>query len=148
WVERAMWLAGGAGGALRPLQYTPGPALLIDELAVAQNVISRPLAPLFFHPLALDQVGPQGVFAAEKLSVPLFGANEYGLRLFPLLCSIAALLAFARLSRIVLGRGAPIAVLLFAVAAPLIDYAARVKQYSSDVAAAVLLLWIALELHR
>jgi hypothetical protein len=147
WIEKAMWGVVAVGIALRLWQYFAATSLWLDELAVAQNVISQRLPQLLFHPLAWDQVAPKGFLAAEKLSASLFGANELALRLFPLLCSIAALIAFAQVSRIVLGVAAPIAVLFFAFAGPLVDYAARVKQYSSDVAASVLLLWLALELH-
>jgi hypothetical protein len=149
WLEKTILAFTVVGVALRIWQYIAATSLWVDELAVAQNVISRPLPQLLFNPLAWDQVAPKGFLAAEKLCITLFGANEFGLRLFPLLCSIAAVVIFAQVSRIVLGRGAPIAVLLFSVAGPLIDYAARVKQYSTDVAAAVLLLWLALQLqHR
>src|SRR5689334_3964223 len=124
WIETATWSAIVIGVVLRIWQYAAATSLWLDELAVAQNVISRPLRELLFNPLAWDQVAPKGFLAAEKLCITLFGANELGLRLFPLLCSIAALVIFAAVSQMVLGRGSPIAVLLFAVAGPLVDYSA------------------------
>jgi Dolichyl-phosphate-mannose-protein mannosyltransferase len=148
WVWLATWAAALIGVVLRIWQYAAGTSLWLDELAVAQNVISRPVGKLLSSPLAWDQVAPKGFLLAEKLAVGLLGVNEYGLRFFPLLCSIAALIFFVRVSERVLGHAAPIAVALFATAGPLIDYAARVKQYSTDVAVAVLLLWMALELQR
>ncbi len=147
-MRYATWAAAAIGLGLRVWQYAAGTSLWLDELAVAQNVLARPLGRLLSSPLAWDQVAPKGFLLPEKLAVMLLGANEYGLRIFPLLCSIAALLLFVRIAERVLGPAAPIAVALFATAGPLIDYAARVKQYSSDVAAAVLLLWVAIELQQ
>ena len=146
WVQCATWIAAFIGVALQVWQYAAGTSLWLDELAVAQNVVTRPVRELLFSPLAWDQVAPKGFLLAEKLAVTLLGPNEYALRLFPLLCSVAGLLVFARVAGRVLGDAAPIAVALFATAGPLIAYAATVKQYSSDVAAAVLLLWVAVEL--
>ena len=148
WGRYATWTVAFIGVGLRVWQYAAGTSLWLDELAVAQNVVSRPVGKLLSSPLAWDQVAPKGFLLAEKLAVALGGANEYGLRFFPLICSIAALLLFVRVAERVLGQAAPIAVALFATAGPLIDYAARVKQYSTDVAAAVLLLWVVLELQR
>jgi 4-amino-4-deoxy-L-arabinose transferase-like glycosyltransferase len=148
WVQYTTWAIILIGVGLRVWQYSAGTSLWLDELAVAQNVVSRPLGELLSSPLAWDQVAPKGFLLAEKAAVLLLGANEWGLRFFPFLCSVAALILFVPVAERVLGRAAPIAVAMFATAGPLIDYAARVKQYSTDVAAAVLLLWVALEVLR
>ena len=140
WIRRATWAIVLVGAALRLWQYAAGTSLWWDELAVAQNIIGRPMWTLLTAPMAWDQVAPKGFLLAEKLATSVLGNNEHGLWLFPLIFSIVGLVLFARIAERVLGVGAPIAVLLFATAGPLIDYAARAKQYSTDVAVAVLLI--------
>ena len=95
----------------------------------------------------MGQTAPKGFLLAEKIAVAAFGRSDYAFRLFPLLCSLVGLLVFWRSAERLLDRSAlPIAVALFALATPLITFGAEVKQYSSDVAVALLLLWLALEL--
>ena len=113
WIRLATWAAVFSGLCLRVWQYAAGTSLWLDELAVAQNVVTRPIGRLLLSPPAWDQVAPKGFLLAEKLAVALLGANEYALRLFPLACSVVALILFARVAELVLGRAAPIAVALF-----------------------------------
>src|SRR6185503_5885584 len=70
--------------------------------------------------------------------------HELTLRLLPLLAGCASLPLFALLLRQGLGKtGTFTALALFAASAPLVYYASEVKQYSSDVFIALLLLWLA-----
>ena len=134
------------GAILRLWQYAGNTSLWGDEIALAQNILERPLGELLTAPLAYYQAAPKGFLLAEKLTVRLFGPSEYALRLFPLLCSLAALILFRRVAERVLDSvAAPVAVALFACFVPLIFFAAEVKQYSTDVLVAVLLLDIALD---
>ncbi|MEI9953251.1 MAG: hypothetical protein WDO74_30805 [Pseudomonadota bacterium] len=60
---------------------------------------------------------------------------------------MAALALFHRVTGLVLrGAAQPVALALFATAPPLIVYSAQAKQYSSDVAVALLILWLALKI--
>ena len=75
------------------------------------------------------------------------GKSEYALRLFPLLCGIAAVLLFVRVAQAFLAPDVvPVAVLLFAAADAPIYYASEVKQYSTDVAATLALIVLGLAL--
>jgi uncharacterized membrane protein len=82
----------------------------------------------------------------------VFGANELALRAFPLICSIFALFLLWRVATRLLPAAtiplaiAPLAIAPFALAPPLIFFAAEAKQYSSDIAIAIGLLLLALEL--
>ena len=136
-----------AGAALRLWQYFANTSLWIDEIALAENVSHSPLGALLGEPLALDQVAPPGFLAALKGATALLGRSELAFRLFPLLCGLAALPLFACLARRVLpGWTAVLATALFALAPSLISYSAELKQYSTDVAAAVVLTLVALGL--
>ncbi len=144
------WLSASvvaAGIALRLWQYLGRSALWSDEAAVANNIVSRGYAHLLLHPLANNQAAPVGFLLIEKVTASIFGANELALRVYPLLCGILALLLLWRVARRLLPPASVALVLIpFAFARPVLFYAAEVKQYSSDVAIALVLLLVALEL--
>ena len=134
------------GAALRGVQYFSRGSLWLDEAAVALNLASRPFKELF-APLDLAQVAPWGFLAIEKGLLALFGRNELGLRLLPFVSSLLSLVLFERLCRRVLrGLAVPFAVGTFALGTGLIDYAGQLKQYTTDVAAAVAILLLAVAL--
>lgn len=133
-----------AGAALRLWQYGANVSMWVDELALVRGIIAADLRGLLTAPLLNSQVAPKGFLLAEKLAVSAFGPSEYALRLFPLVCSLVALVAFVRLStRLLKGAGPLVASTLFAAAAPLINYGSLAKQYSADVCVAVLLWQLA-----
>jgi hypothetical protein len=135
------------GVALRIWNYAGNAALSLDEILVGRNILELPMRVLVTEPLRLDQVAPRGFLFIEKLAVLALGENELALRLFPLLCSIAGLLLFARLaSRTLVGVGAPFAVMLYAIGLPFIFYGAVVKQYGIDATATIVLLLLVLDL--
>jgi hypothetical protein len=80
-----------------------------------------------------------------KTATYLFGPSEYVLRLIPLMAGAVGLLFFYKLSRLILKPAyVPLALLLFAVSYPLVYYSQEAKQYSSDVAVAVVLIYLGL----
>jgi len=135
-----------AGAALRIWQYTTDTSLWLDEISLAKGILDLDLLRLITSRLPYDQVAPKGFLLIEKLAVLSLGGNDYALRLFPFVCSLISLAAFARLAiRMLDGAGAVAAMLLFAAAAPLIAFGSVVKQYSTDVCIAVLLWSLAYE---
>jgi len=135
------------GAALRLWQYASDMSFWRDEIALAHNIVGRPLRRLLLEPLAFDQVAPQGFLLVQKLAVMVLGPSELALRLFPLLCGLAALVLFWRLAeRILEGRAALVAVALFTFGIPFIRYAAEAKQYGVDIAATVALMLLAVGL--
>src|SRR3954468_21744125 len=135
-----------AGAVLRLWQWLANPSLGVDEAALARNIVGRPLFQLF-TPLDFGQVAPPGFLFAERVAVWLLGDGEHVLRLIPLACGLAALPLFDRVARkFVEGPAHLLAVALFALGVPFIYYASQVKQYSGDVAAALIVLLLAAEL--
>ena len=128
------------GVALRLWQYLDNAALWFDELLLARNLVDRPLYELIMMPLDYVQVAPRGFLLVEKGAILLLGNHEYALRLFPLLCSLLALILFYLLARRVLaGLAVPFAMTLFVFTPAFIRYGSEVKQYSSDVAVMLLM---------
>ena len=135
------------GAALRIYAYAANPSLWIDEAALAHNIIDRSFTALL-APLDRQQVAPLGFLWLEKCAVTLFGTSEYALRLVPLLASLASLPLFAILARRLLSPIAAVfAMALFAMAIPLLYFAADTKQYSLDVAIVAALFALALRRH-
>lgn len=137
------------GAALRIWQYLANSSLWIDELALTRNIIDRPLAALW-QPLDYAQVAPFGFLIVEKIATILFGVHEYSLRAFPLLSGLLSLFLFLAVARRMLDSDWAVAfgVGLFALGIPFVYFSSQVKQYSSDVAAGLLLLYAALEVRR
>lgn len=132
--------------ALRLVQYLTNRSLWADEAVLALNIRDRSYLELL-QQLDYDQAAPIGFLWVEKLAIQTFGDNEYALRLFPLLCGIVSVFAFYALARRVLkGYGVAIALSFFAVLDYLLYYASEVKQYSTDVAVALGLTLLTLDL--
>jgi hypothetical protein len=132
-----------AGLFLRARQYALGRSLWLDEAWLSLNIVNRSFAGLF-QPLDYEQGAPIGFLLAQKLCVVIFGNHDYVLRLFPFVCGCAALILFAFFVRKVLSpAGAIAALILIALETRLVYYASEAKQYSTDVLAAVIVLWLA-----
>ncbi|AFZ43602.1 hypothetical protein PCC7418_1407 [Halothece sp. PCC 7418] len=127
------------GFAVRLVQYLSNRSLWGDEASISLNIINRSYSELL-TPLSHNQAAPPGFLTVEKLAVQLFGNSEYSLRLFPLISSAIALCALVWLVTYYTSKiTAPIAIAFFACLPYLVYYATEVKQYSSDVAIALLL---------
>ena len=133
------------GTVLRSVQFGASTSMWWDEIAIALNVTERGWGELLFSPLMHYQVAPLGFLVLEKLGVLLLGDTEAGFRLFPFLLSLGALVLFWRVSLRYLRFPTMLAALIaFALSPTLVFYAGTVKQYSGDVAACLLLLWMTL----
>jgi hypothetical protein len=142
-----IWAAVLIGVALRVWAYAADSSFWLDEILLARNILTLPLAHLLTEPLYLDQVAPRGFLLVEKLIAGTLGGGELALRLFPFLAGIAGLLLFRRLAERTLGGWpVPFAVGLMAIGIPFIRYAIEVKQYHLDATASILLLLVALSL--
>jgi uncharacterized membrane protein len=137
---RVAWLVIVAGAVLRVAQYLSGRSLWLDEAMLALNIIRRPWAGLLL-PLDYHQGAPVGYLMLVKAVTTVFGTGEMALRLVPVLAGLLALPLVYWLAQELLEPNAVLlAVGLFAVLDPLIDYSSEAKQYSSDVLVALLLL--------
>lgn len=135
------------GAGLRLWQWGLGTTLFMDELAVVHNLTTRTPGQLVGQPLAEAQVAPPLFLLAEKACLALLGSSELSLRLPALLASVAALGLLGAVARRVLDAPlAMLAVLTVAVGYTFIYYGAQVKQYASDVALGLLVLYLALRL--
>jgi hypothetical protein len=126
-------------------QWSAQTTMWLDEIWIAQNLRDRGMGELLFEPLANRQIAPPGFLASVEITTMVLGMSEAALRLVPLAASVLALLILWRVARRFLDGVALASVLLVAATSPaLIWYAGNVKQYSSDVAFSLLLVWLGL----
>jgi hypothetical protein len=138
-----VWGFAALGILFRLRHFLSDRSLWLDEALVVLNIIHRSPSELL-KPLDYHQGAPLGFLALEKAAVLGFGTSESVLRLVPFLSGALSMILFVIVSRRFLSPvAARIAVGLFAVSDPLIYYSAEAKQYSSDVAVAILLFWLA-----
>jgi hypothetical protein len=131
-----------AGAALRIWQFSIGRSLWLDEAALALNVLTRSGARLM-QVLDYGQMAPSGFLMLQKSLTLTFGSSEWVFRLWPLAASVLALAAVALVARRLLPPvGGLVATSLFAFNHRLVYYASEAKQYSGDVAAGAVLLWV------
>lgn len=137
-LDRLSFVIISFGITVRLIQYLFNRSLWNDEAALALNIVSRSYGELL-QPLDYNQGAPIGFLMLEKLAVQLLGNNEYALRLFPLVSSFVSLFLFYQLAKRCLQKPAvPIALTLFVGLEYLLYFASEVKQYSTDVAVAIL----------
>jgi hypothetical protein len=141
-VAALPWAILAVGALLRLVWYFDRDSLWLDEAFLALNIVHRSPAELL-EELSFGQGAPWGFLLAEKLSVETFGVDEMSLRLIPLLAALASLPIFWRVASFYL-EGWPLllSLTLFSLAPLLVRYSAEVKQYSLDVLASLLALWL------
>jgi hypothetical protein len=139
----------GFGILVRLVQYLFNRSLWHDEAALALNIVNRSYLELL-QPLDYNQGAPIGFLMVEKLAVQVFGNHEYALRLFPFSAAIASLFIFSELAKKCLkSPAAAIAALtLFSTLHIWLQFATETKQYSSDVAIAVILYFNLIAIER
>jgi hypothetical protein len=167
WPALLVIVAMVLGTGLRVAQYIYNRSLWLDEASLALNIVGRSFGDLLL-PLDYQQGAPLGFLLLVKAATHLAGPTEYGLRLVPLFSSLVALLLLPLVARRYLipvrlehsaldQRGdhvqprdasiqptttsspaVPLAVILFALSAPLVYYASETKQYQTDVLIALL----------
>ena len=139
----------GFGILVRLVQYLFNRSLWNDEAALALNIVNRAYLELL-QPLDYNQGAPIGFLMVEKLAVQVFGNNEYALRLFPFVAAIASLFVFHELAKKCLQshQAAMVALTLFSTVHIWLQFATETKQYSSDVAIAVILYFILIGIDR
>ena len=136
----------GFGLVTRFQQFFVNRSLSQDEAMLALNIVHRSYAGLF-RQLDFLQGAPIGFLALGKVAVQLFGENEYSLRLIPFIAGTLALVLFVFLAReAVAAKAVPLAVLLFALSDPLVNWTVYAKPYALDVLLTVLVLWLAFRL--
>jgi 4-amino-4-deoxy-L-arabinose transferase-like glycosyltransferase len=135
-----------AGAVLRLYVYLHNRDLIIDEANVARNIYERGFIALL-QPLDYQQYAPPVFLWVTKFFSLVFGMGEQALKIYPLLCGLAALWLFYKIQKALVPVQAtwyPISLLAFSPI--LIRYSSELKQYMPDVFITLLLVWLALKI--
>ena len=136
-VHHRLALIVGLGLFFRVAQYLADRVPWMDEGSLATNLeVGSPLKLL--GPLRSTQLAPPGFLVVEWAVRRGLGSSYYVLRLFPLIGGVASLFLFHQVARRCLRPTAStVALALFATSDDLIYFASELKQYSTDVTAAL-----------
>ncbi len=144
-LARIVWAFLALGILVRAIRYLLDFPLWPDEAYLAHNFLDRNYLELL-KPLDFGQVAPLLYLWIQKAAVTVGGFSEYSLRLFAFAGSIASLFLFRQLAtRLLQGLARLLAIGTFAVAYPLVRYAAEAKPYGSDMLVALGLLVLLVE---
>jgi len=131
------------GILFRLFHYFNNRSLWIDEAYLSISLIKMGFVELATPPLEYEQKAPIGFLWSVKAMVLLFGKKEMALRLFPLLCGLAALFVFLPVARYFLKSvGILTALGMLCFAPPLVYHAVEIKQYGSEMLATILCLYL------
>ena len=116
-------------------------SLWLDEAMLALNIVKRPMLGLL-SPLDMNQVAPIGFLLVEKAITLAFGNQDWVLRIFPLFSFLLSIPLFYHLSYRITGSKliSLVSCSVFSLLLNLIRYATEVKQYSTDVLAAITII--------
>ena len=127
------------GVAIRAVEFLNCRSLGLDEARTAINVAARGFGALL-RPLDLDQTAPPGFLWAERIAW-LLGRSDCALRAVPVAAGTAAAILCYPLARRFLAEAPARLACLVGLFAPLfLTYANAVKQYSTELLVAILLL--------
>lgn len=146
-IQRLGWLLILLGIVLRLRQYIANRSLWVDEASLALNIVNRTYLGLT-QPLDYDQGAPLGFLFVVKLTTDFFGNQDFILRLIPLISGILSLVLVYRIAVEHFGKPAMAALLMFSVSGAMIAYSTELKQYSTDVLVALLLIYLTLRVLR
>ncbi len=139
-----VWLIIFIGITLRLLMFFQNRNLIIDEANIVRNLYERDFTELL-QPLKYEQYAPPLFLWIEEMLSLIFGYGEKALKLYPMLCGIAALFVFWHLmKRLVYESAIWLPLALMAFSPYFIEFSTTIKQYMPDALIALLLVWLAL----
>ncbi|MGI4969508.1 MAG: glycosyltransferase family 39 protein [Janthinobacterium lividum] len=139
----------GLGFFFRLFHFFNNRSFFTDEITLSVSLIKLNFWQLATQPLAYEQKAPLGYLWASRLCVLVLGKQEQALRLFPLLCGLGGLVYFVPVARYFLRAwGTVLAVGLLALAYPAMYHAVEAKQYSTELFATVLALYLYINYHQ
>jgi len=147
--QQLVWFLLSLGMLLRLFHFFYNRSLWLDEIYLSTSLIKMNFEELTAPMLEYEQKAPLGFLWLVKVSVLLFGKNEMALRLVPLLGGLASLFLFLPVARYFLQPlGVVVAVGIIALAPPLVYHAVEIKQYSTEMLATIVALYLYIHYHR
>ena len=121
------------GILLHIIPYLAEHSLFVDDAMVASTIVTRDFAHLVRTPMDYGQSAPIGYLYAVKICTALFGVSKVSLRIYSLFCFFATCgLMYYVLSKMYQVKRAMFFTAVFSLLPFYIQYAAEVKQYTSE----------------
>ncbi|GAB2967837.1 hypothetical protein GCM10027048_43290 [Hymenobacter coalescens] len=141
--RRLVYLVLALGVMLRLIHYFHNRSFVTDELYLGVNVVQKGFWALATEPFEYEQKAPIGYLWVVKAVTLLFGNGEKALRLVPLLSGIGSLFVLVPVARYFLKSWTVVAaVAIMAFSSGCVFHSVEAKQYSTELFAAVLSLWL------
>jgi hypothetical protein len=137
-----LYLIIAVGIIIRLFHFFYNRSLWEDEIYLASGIANHTFKDILTQPLPYLQKAPPGYLFFARLCVAILGENEMGLRLYSLLCGIAALFVFIPVTKYFLKpTGQLVAVVLLAICHPIIYHSVEVKPYITEVLATIIVMY-------
>ena len=131
----------GLGVIFRLNQYMFNRSLWLDEAFLATSIVNGTCSD-FFQPQEYSHIVPTIFLVLVKITINAFGNNDFIIRLLPFSAGIISLFLFYKVGKKYISHSASlIALLLFVISDRLIFYSSELKPYTTDVLAALILLY-------
>jgi hypothetical protein len=138
-----VWFIIALGISIRLFHFFYNRSFWTDEAYLGNSLIRMDFLELIKPPLEYEQKAPVGFLWLSRLAILLFGKGEMALRLVPLLSGIISLLVFKKVANYFLKPVAfVIAMLVIALAPPLVYFSVEAKQYSTELLASIIVLYL------
>ena len=148
-LNYVIWALIGLGIFFRLFHFFDNRSMFINGIYLSSSLVRMNFLELATLPLDYEQKAPIGYLWMVKLTVLLFGKSEMVLRIFPLLCGIAAVFVFLPVCRYFLKPvGVVIAMGIMTLAPPLIYHTVEEKQYITELLATILVLYLYIRYHK
>lgn len=139
----------GLGVLFRFYHYLDNRSLWIDEIYLVTSIVNMDFVELATSSLEYQQKAPIGILWLVRLCVVLLGPGELSLRLVPFLGGIASLFIFLPVvKRFLSPFGTVLAMGLLALSPLLVYHSVEIKQYSTDLLASVIALYLYVRYHQ
>lgn len=131
------------GFFLRLYHYFIDRSLWLDEGYLSSSLLRFNYLQLVTQPLDYQQKAPVGFLLLVKLCLNIFGHNEYGLRVVPLVSGLLSILLFIPVTKYFLKRtGILVAMAILCISPAFVYHSVEVKQYSTELLCSILLFYM------
>lgn len=138
-----------AGILIRFYHFFYNRSLWMDEVYLSSSLLKTNYLDLAMKPLYYQQKAPLGFLWLVRFMVETFGNMELCLRIIPLVSGIASMFLFVPVSRYFLSQpGAVLATGILCLSPALIYHSVEIKQYSTELLATILSLYLFIKYSR
>jgi len=131
------------GFFLRLYHYFINRSLWLDEGYLSSSLLRFNYLQLITGPLDYQQKAPVGFLLIVKVFLNIFGHNQYGLRIVPLLSGLLSILIFVPVAKYFLkSSGIIVAMAILCISPAFVYHSVEIKQYSTELLCSILSFYL------